>query len=83
MKEVDLFRSNFQIPKKPVHVSRFSACQISQIYLNVQEFVLHRSHKDHSILFRLHHGKQILMLVYVNDIVITGDDAQGISELKQ
>ena len=48
----------------------------------VQEFGLRRSHKDHSIFFRLHQRKWILLHVYLDDIVISGDDAQEINKLK-
>lgn len=37
---------------------------------------LHRFQKDHSVFFHINYGKLILIMVYVDDIVITGDDAQ-------
>jgi len=40
------------------------------------------SQKDYFIFYGLHRGKQILLLVYVDNIVIIDDDTQGISELK-
>jgi len=55
---------------------------LERFALVVQEFGLHHSQKDYSVYFQLHHGKQILLLDYVNGIVITGDEAQEISELK-
>ena len=39
--------------------------------------------KDHSIFLRIQHGKKILLVVYMDDIVITGDDIKGIDSLKK
>ncbi|KAK2437071.1 putative mitochondrial protein [Trifolium repens] len=49
----------------------------------VQQFGLIRSEADHSIFYR--HSVQgcIYLIVYVDDIVITGSDQQGILKLKQ
>ena len=47
----------------------------------VRDFDLSRSQKDHSVFWRQHQGKRLLFIVYVNDIIITGDDAQGIADL--
>ncbi|XP_073222446.1 uncharacterized protein [Cicer arietinum] len=49
----------------------------------VQEFGMIRSEADHSVFY--HHSAQrcIYLIVYVDDIVITGSDQQGILQLKQ
>jgi hypothetical protein len=49
----------------------------------VQQFGLIRSEADHSVFYR--HSVQgcIYLIVYVDDIVITGSDQQGILQLKQ
>ena len=40
-----------------------------------------RSQKDHSIFWRQHKGKKLLLVVYVDDIIVTGDDVLGIANL--
>ncbi|RVW71744.1 Retrovirus-related Pol polyprotein from transposon TNT 1-94 [Vitis vinifera] len=50
----------------------------------VQEFGMFRSTADHSVFY--HHnssGQCIYLVVYVDDIVITGSDQNGIQNLKQ
>ncbi|RVW61822.1 Retrovirus-related Pol polyprotein from transposon TNT 1-94 [Vitis vinifera] len=50
----------------------------------VQEFGMFRSTADHSVFY--HHnslGQCIYLVVYVDDIVITGSDQNGIQKLKQ
>ena len=49
----------------------------------VQQFGMIRSEADHSLFYR--HSTQgcIYLIVYVDDIVITGSDQQGILQLKQ
>ncbi|KAJ9561711.1 hypothetical protein OSB04_006871 [Centaurea solstitialis] len=47
------------------------------------EFWMIRSISDYSIFFRQKQGKKIIVVVYVDDIIITGDDEVGITELKQ
>ncbi|XP_019184808.1 PREDICTED: uncharacterized protein LOC109179764 [Ipomoea nil] len=49
----------------------------------LQEFGLVQSKVDHSVFYRHRHGKSVYLVVYVDDIVITGDDAEGILQLKQ
>ena len=56
----------------------------SRFSLVVQEFGMIRSAADHSVFY--HHssiGKCIYLIVYVDDIVITGSDQDGIQKLKQ
>ena len=56
----------------------------SQFSLVVQEFGLVRSTADHSVFY--HHsstGQCIYLIVYVDGIVITGNDQDGIQKLKQ
>ena len=46
------------------------------------EFV--RCHSDHTCFIRRHlDGRCIILLVYVDDIILIGDDAPGISQVKQ
>ena len=50
----------------------------------IQDFGMTRSEADHTVFFRhTANGKCIYMVVYVDDIVITGDDDEGIAQLKQ
>ena len=72
-----LRRSLYGLKQSPqTWFSRFSSM--------VQEFGMIRSVADHSIFY--HHssaGKCIYLIVYVDDIVITGSDQDGIQKLKQ
>ena len=50
----------------------------------VQNFGMKRSEADHSVFYcNTSHGKCVYLVVYVDDIVITGNDDGKISQLKQ
>ena len=50
----------------------------------VQEFNMNRSTSDHSVFYHHTSSRQcIYLIVYVNDIVITSSDHDGIQKLKQ
>ena len=49
----------------------------------VIEFGLQRCGVDHSVFYKHSKVGRILLIVYVDDIVITGDDHSGIQELKR
>ena len=72
-----LHRSLYGLKQSPrAWFSRFSSV--------VQEFGMFRSTADHSVFY--HHnssGQCIYLVVYVDDIVITGSDQNGIQNLKQ
>ena len=48
----------------------------------VQKFGMQKSKCDHSVFYRNSTTGLILLVVYVDDIVITGNDSAGISSLK-
>ena len=48
----------------------------------VEEFGMHKSKSDHSVFYKRSTSGIILLVVYVDDIVITGSDSVGISALK-
>ncbi|MFS8003771.1 putative RNA-directed DNA polymerase [Helianthus anomalus] len=49
----------------------------------MEEFGMVGSTYDHSVFFRHHQGRRIILVVYVDDIIVTGDDEDGITKLKQ
>src|SRR6516165_7589582 len=50
----------------------------------IQEFGMIRSESDHSVFYRhTSQGQSIYLVVYVDDIVITGSDQNGIEHLKK
>ncbi|KAL6312245.1 hypothetical protein AAG906_020789 [Vitis piasezkii] len=48
----------------------------------IQEFGMNKSKKDHSVFYKKSAAGIILLVVYVDDIVITGNDHAGISILR-
>ena len=57
---------------------------LADLVMWVQEFGMTRSTANHSVIY--HHtssGQCIYLIVYVDDIVITGNDQYGIQRLKQ
>ncbi|RVW66431.1 Retrovirus-related Pol polyprotein from transposon TNT 1-94 [Vitis vinifera] len=48
----------------------------------IQAFGMNKSEKDHSVFYKKSAASIILLVVYVDDIVITGNDHAGISDLK-
>ncbi|RVW60738.1 Retrovirus-related Pol polyprotein from transposon TNT 1-94 [Vitis vinifera] len=65
-------------------LKQFPRAWFSSFSSVVQEFDMLRSTTDHSVFY--HHnssGQSIYLVVYVDDIVITGSDQNGIQKLKQ
>ena len=48
----------------------------------VEEFGMQKSKSDHSVFYRNSNSRIILLVVYVDDIVITESDSKGISSFK-
>ena len=48
----------------------------------IEEFGMQKSKFGHSVFYRNSSSGIILLVVYVDDIVITGSDSKGISSLK-
>ena len=48
----------------------------------VEEFGMQKSKSDHFVFYRNSSSGIIMLVVYVDDIVITGSDCKGISSLK-
>jgi len=42
-----------------------------------------QSKNDHSLFSKHHNGKQVFLLVYVDDLLIIGDDVEGIAAITQ
>ena len=48
----------------------------------VEEFGMQKSKSNHSVFYRNSNSGIIMLVVYVDDIVITGSDSKGISSFK-
>ena len=48
----------------------------------LEEFGMQKGKSDHSVFYKNSSSGIIMLVVYVNDIVITGSDSKGISSLK-
>jgi len=72
-----LYRSLYGLKQSPrAWFGKFSSI--------VQKFGLRRSKADHSVFYKhTSPGKCIYLIVYVDDIVIIGNDTAGISQLKE
>ena len=72
-----LHRSLYGLKQSPrAWFSRFSSV--------VQEFGMIRNTSDHFVFYRhTSTGQCIYLMVYVNDIITTGNDQYGIQKLKQ
>ena len=72
---VDLQKSLYGLKQSPhAWFDRFSSV--------VKKFGLNHSKSDHSVFYQQIDAGMILLLVYVDDIVITGSNTLGISSLK-
>jgi len=49
----------------------------------VQQFGMTRSEADHSVFYHHSRAGSIYLAVYVDDIVLTGNDNHGISQIKK
>ncbi|RVW87594.1 Retrovirus-related Pol polyprotein from transposon RE1 [Vitis vinifera] len=73
-----------QVTPFSIWLETISSSMVYRFSSVVQEFGMLRSTADHSVFY--HHnslGQCIYLVVYVDDIVITGSDQDGIQKLKQ
>ena len=64
-------------------LKQFSRAWFRHFSKVVMEFGLNRYGVDHSVFYTCSKQCKIWLLVYVDDIIITGDDTQGITRLKE
>lgn len=69
--------------RKSLYGLRPSSCARFGFSNVVQEFGLKKSKCDHLVFYIQSAIRIILLVVYVNDIVIIGDDCTGISSFKK
>ena len=49
----------------------------------MMSFGYQQSNADHTLFIKHHKGKTTLLIVYVDDIVVTGDDKEEMAQLKR
>ena len=58
--------------------------QFGRFSIVIQEFGMIRCEYDHTVFYRHNsYGKCIYLVIYIDDIVIIGDDQDGINQLNQ
>ncbi|RVW72341.1 Retrovirus-related Pol polyprotein from transposon TNT 1-94 [Vitis vinifera] len=73
-----------QVTPLSIWLETVSSAWFGRFSLVVQEFGMLRSEADHSVFYHHNSSSQcIYLVVYVDDIVITGSDQEGIQRLKQ
>ena len=75
-------RKDFHLRKSLYGLDQSPQEWFSKFSQAVEEFIIQKSKFDHSVFYRNSNSGIILLVVYVNDIVITGSDSKGISSLK-
>ena len=71
-----------RLPKSWYNLKQSPRAWFGKFIQVVEEFGMQKSKSDHSVFYRNSNSGIILLLVYVDDIVITGSDFEGISSLK-
>ncbi|RVW95925.1 putative mitochondrial protein [Vitis vinifera] len=68
--------------KSSLWIEAESPCLVWKFSREIQTFGMNKSKKDYSVFYKKSAVGIILLVVYVDDIVITGNDHVGISDLK-